>query len=622
MRISKIGFENFRCFSNEQIELSDYTALVGPNNCGKSTALRALNIFFGEGMKAGQISDADFAISGRDQELKLHFEFSDIDGDAAKDLSHYVRDGRLAFELVAQYNEGAITSKCRGIRYGLPHLSPFFAETKASGRKPLYEKLIADGAELPRWQNMEQAEHAVREYEARFSDTFVAIPSEESAYGATGPLPILKRHLDWIYVPAVKDASAEAQEQRNSAFSKLVLFAVRSKVDFAEQIDAIRREASDKLRDILERTKDVIGEVGGLIDREFKTLSTTPINVSLKWDQSESVNVREPGIVSIFGDGDFFERPENFGHGVQRAYIMALLNVAAKVQNQVESFGLILGIEEPELYQHPPQAKFLAHSLANLAGPKSQIIITTHSPFFVTGRNFESIRTLRKRANSTLVHQWTIEEQRAYCAKRKGLEAIGPEATLSGLDKTLLPTIAEMFFANKVILVEGMEDEAIISEYLQIKGIYNEFLVSGGHIVCVGGKQKMPVLLALARGMSIDTFCVFDFDMNQPAEKRKNEDISVYAQDNDINIPTEITENFVSSHFYASKDNIQRSIIQDYQNWQTILQEIATEWGWEFSRMDKDPMLLREGLRRTTEINVPLPNLDAMTECLREFWLR
>lgn len=102
MRLSKIEFTNFRCFRSEVIDFNNYTSLVGPNNCGKSTALRALTIFFGGNAKTSSISSADFYV-GADAvaELSIKFEFGDVVGDAAADLGHYVRGGRVLFEITA-----------------------------------------------------------------------------------------------------------------------------------------------------------------------------------------------------------------------------------------------------------------------------------------------------------------------------------------------------------------------------------------------------------------------------------------------------------------------------------------------------------------------------------------
>lgn len=50
MRIKSIILNNFRGYDMEtKIPMSDFVAIVGKNDIGKSTILEALNIFFNDG---------------------------------------------------------------------------------------------------------------------------------------------------------------------------------------------------------------------------------------------------------------------------------------------------------------------------------------------------------------------------------------------------------------------------------------------------------------------------------------------------------------------------------------------------------------------------------------------
>ena len=54
-----------------------------------------------------------------------------------------------------------------------------------------------------------------------------------------------------------------------------------------------------------------------------------------------------------------------------------------------------------ELYQHPPQAHHLSSVLQKLSSSNSQVIVCTHSPYFVSGRGFEDVRILRQEVIDT-----------------------------------------------------------------------------------------------------------------------------------------------------------------------------------------------------------------------------
>lgn len=89
------------------------------------------------------------------------------------------------------------------------------------------------------------------------------------------------------------------------------------------------------------------------------------------------------------------------GHGLQRALVIALLHELAEAAPQVvtetgdaDARSLVLAIEEPELYQHPLQARTLAASLEKLAveatGRSIQVAYSTHSPYFTRPALFRS----------------------------------------------------------------------------------------------------------------------------------------------------------------------------------------------------------------------------------------
>jgi hypothetical protein len=49
----------------------------------------------------------------------------------------------------------------------------------------------------------------------------------------------------------------------------------------------------------------------------------------------------------------------------------------------------------------------------------------------------------------------------------------------------------ELFFAQVPILVEGLEDTAFITTYMELFGYMDEFPITGGHIVQCQGKNHL-----------------------------------------------------------------------------------------------------------------------------------
>ncbi len=77
-RLVKLIIKNFRCIGERpvEIELDDIVILVGPNNAGKSSILKAYELIMSDGSKGCQLEVEDFpngdVCSGHYPEIELH----------------------------------------------------------------------------------------------------------------------------------------------------------------------------------------------------------------------------------------------------------------------------------------------------------------------------------------------------------------------------------------------------------------------------------------------------------------------------------------------------------------------------------------------------------------------
>lgn len=211
------------------------------------------------------------------------------------------------------------------------------------------------------------------------------------------------------------------------------------------------------------------------------------------------------------------------GHGLQRSYLLALLQELAS-SDAPNAPTLILACKEPELYQHPPQARHLADVFVQIAQGNNQVLVTTHSPLFVSGDGIENVRLVRTLAKNSgsLISSLTFE---SLCARIR--TALGEDASrkLEGLiakiHQALRPHVAEMFFTRLPILVEGLEDASYITTSMHLSGQWTEFRRLGCHIIPVNGKDKLIQTLAIANELGIPVFVAFDADDDTPTEDHR-----------------------------------------------------------------------------------------------------
>ena len=230
--------------------------------------------------------------------------------------------------------------------------------------------------------------------------------------------------------------------------------------------------------------------------------------------------------VSIGEDGFIGEVPR-LGHGMQRSFLLAILQELATADQEAGP-TLLLGFEEPELYQHPPQAQHIAavlEKLASSAEGNAQIIVTTHSPYFVSAKGFESVRLVRKSGETrcSIVKAATYEDMEKRLADALGESPGEPSALMARVGQIMQPSQRELFFTRVAILVEGLEDVAFISTHLHLTEKWEAFRESGCHFVVCNGKVSLSRPLAIACELGIRYFVVFDSDADErDATEREN----------------------------------------------------------------------------------------------------
>lgn len=73
---------------------------------------------------------------------------------------------------------------------------------------------------------------------------------------------------------------------------------------------------------------------------------------------------------------------ENKGTGMQRAFMLALLQVVAETSDNAHS-GTVYGLDEPETWLHPRAQAQLSRALSKLSANGRQILIFSHSPYML-----------------------------------------------------------------------------------------------------------------------------------------------------------------------------------------------------------------------------------------------
>lgn len=455
MRIESVGIKNFRAFKDCTIHFDDYTCLVGANGVGKSTVLAALNVFFGyqdgNATDVRNLADEDFFQKDTSEPIEIKVTFGDLSDEAREDFKHYVRGNKLIVTARAEFSESGAGIRQYGSRMGIGKFRPFFEAQSAKDKKAVYEDLSGSFTELPKWSSAAAGQEALNSFEQSHPDLCEELESKSQFYGFSKGANLLEKHIQWVYVPAVKDAATEELESKNTAFSKLLDRAVRSKVEFGDQIEDLRNSTLAQYQKLIEAENGALSELSSSLQERLQDWGNPRATVSIAWYQDPAkFKIEEPAARLKTGEQGFEGSLARIGHGLQRSYLISLLQELATLGDKNIS-TLVLGIEEPELYQHPPQAKHLAHVLQQLSDGNAQVLAATHSPYFVSGRGFENVRAIRRNAADQAYSCAAVYQQLA----DREAEIVGkapqpPKGLRARLDTTLQPALSEMLFTDKL----------------------------------------------------------------------------------------------------------------------------------------------------------------------------
>ncbi|GEM_PF-2017415 len=168
----------------------------------------------------------------------------------------------------------------------------------------------------------------------------------------------------------------------------------------------------------------------------------------------------------------------------------------------IEAFDLkdaVLIIDEPEIHLHPRWQSKLIRLYDEVSNIRNlQFVVVTHSPFFVSSETIQNITRIYKSNGFTKL----IPENR----NSGWNNSLGEQKDL--IDIITYSNSAKLFFADNIILVEGMTDE-IIFGYLLDKFNKGDKSIE---VVSVNGKNNFLKYIEFLDKFKINSFVIADLD--------------------------------------------------------------------------------------------------------------
>lgn len=465
MKLLKLIIKNFRGLKGDKniidFSKSDIIFLIGQNNVGKSTYLRAYEFF----VTPKQVAQStDFYNYDTNIPIEMEGHFLKEDGDDADDT--FVGTGRGADpDWVAKWadEQGMVKVKKIWHTSGGSFLKQTFSPVELlwkdngfGGMDSLFTKCAPQPIAINAMENKDSLQEKVNKL------------------------------IQDNYIKNIKNAHEAEYNAALEAISNL-----QKLVTDSDEVATLNEELNEHFRETF----------NGLI---LKIQSDRVENIR----PEDAIKKNHTIVVERAGNG----RMETFlqnGHGVIR---QALFNFLAFLRENAEGNRkeYIILFEEPELFLHPKVAFNLRESLYQLAqNSPYQILCATHSPLMIDVSKPHSslIRAVKDPDESTHTYQAGEDVFGKDEERKQQVQMIN----------RFNPHICEAFYADNVILVEG-DTEAIVYRDL-LKRFYPEKEI---FVLNTGSKNNFPFFQEILTAFRIKHCAIHDVDTEFLENKNRN----------------------------------------------------------------------------------------------------
>ncbi|MBN1214487.1 MAG: AAA family ATPase [Candidatus Lokiarchaeota archaeon] len=519
---------NLRCCKEVKFNCDSLVGLIGKNNVGKSTIIEGIKSFF---RSSKSYNSDDYYDSSK--AIKINLIFHKLHTKELEQFKKYYYNNELSLTRIESI-EGSI--RFIGVKKQIPEFIEIRKKKLAPERIKAYRELYKNAI----YENMPEPDTAwgrleikMQEFEEGFSEEETELTDSEISFIQNTPFgdETASETTKIIYIPSFYDISSETIHTRGiiqRIFNDYINSCIEDDKEFQEKLEKVENEIDNLYR---KKRRPLHSEFMEKLNNSLKTY-TVDLQCSIDIDEIKS-NIRFPQPRITFEDQYIKTNIEKQGMGTQRSILFGLFNFWTQITHELsnnssdlQKLDIIMLIEEPEIYMHPSKCKYLFNLFTNLTeseGSNSvnfQIIYTTHSSYFLNIIEYNFIKLIRKKNNSSEHPLTTIVSEldkeffiKKYCKEFSCDSSVVTNQSIwiRHLSK-ISNSFNEGFFANKIILVEGRSD---LSYYYYLQSYLKyDFNHENICFIKVDGKEKLKYIHFLYSLYNIPIFIIWDGDIH------------------------------------------------------------------------------------------------------------
>ena len=525
MFIKSLSIKNYRNFSDPpfKIELKPFTLILGENNVGKTNLLCALALIFSQEMSIHrkrllEIEDINFQAIEKFKKDMFDLEISS---------DHIIfPEVKIDVEMVG-LNKDQTSAAGDWPSPGNQNLDSFFVSYMFAPR---------NGFNKAAW--VEEIRERVEETAITEKRYVVDFPIGEYRYSIFGSDdPSQSCDLYWLnmfkmdLLGALRDTERELVASGNNR----LLYRILNQKDQTKYSDI--KSILDDLNTKVTKNSNlriIQEEVEKLLNKVSLANANLDNSVNFRFASPETSEILKK-LSLLYGSNPVDVSRNGLGRN-NLLYLSLLLSHLAEKDvwnNEAVVFRLI-GIEEPEAHLHPHLQDHLAKNIETIQteyAENMQLILTSHSTHIAAKMEIENTVAMFLDAETGNVDSHYILSE---------LDSSKEKRSIHYLKKYLDATKSRMFFARKIILVEGISEQLLLPIFLE--KTYDQTLEEiGCNIINVNGVAFEHFLKVISGGFFIKCLVVTDSDQGTQSSERATKLQNKYRDNSNISI--QISEN-------------------------------------------------------------------------------
>ncbi len=578
MILTKINIKNYRSIvDSADISLQRVFAFVGENNSGKSNIIRAIEALMSAG--AAGITASDF--NDATKPIIIKGIFDNLNEEEKKRWRPYLVNNQLILEkhLSLNIDELAGKKKIDAEFHGYKaepsqwFLSIPKIEGLAGGKRVDWKEIV-ESNQLPDYFVEDGKctkaifQKALNRY-LEENDIEFDEPNISSTQALGFPSNVVATLPSFFLLKAITDYTDEIDKRSSTSTFRRLMGDLGDRIIKKDPRYQEIQTALDTITSLLNKASDgtsgtrlqSLSQIESKFTELLKKLMPAVNKVSMSIAIDQVKDIFSAGVELTVDDGVDTSVLAKV-HGLQRCIVFTLLQtLILNERNQLLDIGyvqneqnrtIILAIEEPELYIHPQLCKLFFDVMREF-GKTDQVIYSTHSPLFIDAFDYDRIAIVKK-VN-------TIEGTKVKICDPKAFEGLNDRRLFQGLTR-LNPSVSELFFARRVLLVEGPEDQIAVTATLQKEKVITSRVEElDWSIIIAGGKQSIPFFHRILNGFSIPYAVLHDNDItdsmnddNKAFHKKTNDLISELSNGNPVyTFPIKLEDSILLDHHFKNQ---------------------------------------------------------------------